>query len=306
MSSGAARHQPLVAIGVPVYNGERFLEATLDCLLAQTYRHIEIIVSDNASTDGTAAICQRYAQQDPRVKHARTEINVGACGNIRRLAGMFRGEYFKLSNADDLVDPEFVARCVEVLESDPSVALVCTLSRLIDMDGRPLRNYQDDMHICDSSPVDRFLRILERIRLTNSIQGVGRADILRELFLRHGSYDGSDMVMLAAIAARGGIHQIQQVMFDRRMHEWSASAKSGDHKATQEYLDPATSGAVSAYLTRIACGYVAEGLRAPLPAGIRTQLAYKAMRSLISQRGALAREWMSILRTPFRASRNMT
>lgn len=305
MSIGAAGHQPLVVIGVPVYNGERFLEATLDCLLAQTYRHIEIIVSDNASTDGTAAICQRYAQRDPRVKHARTEVNVGACGNIRRLAGMIRGKYFKLSNADDLVDPEFVARCVEVLESEPSVALVCTLSRLIDMDGRQMRNYQDDMHICESSPVDRFSRILERIRLTNSIQGVGRADILRELFLRHGSYDGSDMVMLAAIAARGGIHQIQKVRFDRRMHEWSASAKSGDHIATQEYLDPASSGAVSAYLTRIAFGYVAEGFRAPLPASIRMKLVYKALRSLISQRGALAREWMSMLRTPFGASRDL-
>ena len=106
MSREAPGHQPLVAIGVPVYNGERFLEATLDCLLAQTYRNIEIIVSDNASTDGTAAICKRYAQLDPCVKHARTEINVGANGNIRRLAGMFRGEYFKLSNADDLVGPE--------------------------------------------------------------------------------------------------------------------------------------------------------------------------------------------------------
>jgi glycosyltransferase involved in cell wall biosynthesis len=305
MSSGAAGRQPLVTIGVPVYNGERFLEATLDCLLAQTYRNIEIIVSDNASTDGTAAICARYAQRDRRVQHARTEINVGASGNIRRLAGMLRGEYFKLSNADDLVEPEFVARCVEVLESDPTVALVCTLSRLIDMDDRQLRNYQDDMHICESSPVDRFLRILARIRLTNSIQGVGRADILRELFLRHGSYDGADMVMLAAISARGGIHQIQQVMFDRRMHEWSASAKCGDHRATQEYLDPATSGAVPAYLTRIACGYVAEGFRAPLPASIRMQLVYKALRSLISQRGVLAREWMSILRTPFGASRNL-
>lgn len=305
MSREAPGHQPLVAIGVPVYNGERFLEATLDCLLAQTYRNIEIIVSDNASTDGTAAICKRYAQLDPRVKHARTEINVGANGNIRRLAGMFRGEYFKLSNADDLVGPEFVARCVEVLESDPSVALVCTLSRLIDMDGRPLRNYQDDMHICESSAVDRFVRILERIRLTNSIQGVGRGGILRELFLRHGSYDGADMVMLAAIAARGGIHQIQQVMFDRRMHEWSASSRSGDAKATQEYLDPATTGAVSAYLTRIACGYVAEGFRAPFSAGIRMKLAYKALRSLVSQRGALAREWISILRTPFGASRSV-
>jgi glycosyltransferase involved in cell wall biosynthesis len=140
MSSGAAGREPLVTIGVPVYNGERFLEATLDCLLAQTYRNIEIIVSDNASTDGTAAICARYAQRDRRVQHARTEINVGASGNIRRLAGMLRGEYFKLSNADDLVEPEFVARCVEVLESDPTVALVCTLSRLIDMDDRQLRN----------------------------------------------------------------------------------------------------------------------------------------------------------------------
>jgi len=288
--------RPLVTIGVPAYNSGRFIGATLDCLLAQTHQNIEVVVSDNASTDDTQEIVRRYARLDGRVRYSRSDTNVGAAGNIRRLAGMITGQYFKLTNSDDIVDPEFVAQCVEILESCPDVVLACSMSRLIDMDGNALRNYSDDMHVCESSAASRFARIVLRIRLTNSLQGVGRSDVLRELFLRHGSYDGADMVMLAAVAARGQIHQIPRVMFHRRIHAWSASAKAGDHEATQQYLDPAMTNQVPAYLTRIHCGYLAEALRAPLPLFEKASLLRSAARSLISQRQAFMLEWAAILR----------
>ena len=73
--------QPTVSLGLPVYNGENYLAATLDALLAQTYRDFELIICDNASTDGTEAIGRRYAAADRRVRYHRNAENIGASAN---------------------------------------------------------------------------------------------------------------------------------------------------------------------------------------------------------------------------------
>ena len=86
-STAARRLQnaaPLVSIGVPVYNGERLLGRTLESLLAQTYTHLEIIISDNASTDSTPAIAREFADRDPRVRYVRNETNIGAIPTFSR------------------------------------------------------------------------------------------------------------------------------------------------------------------------------------------------------------------------------
>jgi len=70
---------------MPVYNGERYLRLALDALLAQTYRDFTVVISDNASTDGTPAICREYADRDPRVRYVRQSENLGAAGNINAL-----------------------------------------------------------------------------------------------------------------------------------------------------------------------------------------------------------------------------
>src|SRR4051812_43091384 len=100
--------KPTLSIGIPVYNGARYLRMTLDSLLAQTYRDFEIIISDNASTDDTELICRAYAARDPRVRYHRAPVNLGAPANYRRAFDLSTGDYFKWQNADDIIAPTFV------------------------------------------------------------------------------------------------------------------------------------------------------------------------------------------------------
>src|SRR5688500_17690003 len=99
---------PRVTVGVPVYNGEKLLAAALDSLLAQTYRNFKVIISDNASTDGTREIGESYARKDERVVYTRNEKNIGAAGNLNRLVALADTPYFKWAAYDDLIAPTFL------------------------------------------------------------------------------------------------------------------------------------------------------------------------------------------------------
>jgi len=113
------KQTPLVSIGVPVYNGEKSLARTLDCLLGQTYRNIELILSDNASTDATADICQTYGARDGRIRYVRQPSNLGLHGNWTFVADQATGEFFMWAAADDHWEPEFVEVLVNALLAHP-------------------------------------------------------------------------------------------------------------------------------------------------------------------------------------------
>ena len=117
---------PRVSIGLPVYNGERFLARAIDSLLAQDFVDFELVISDNASTDGTGEISRDYAARDPRIRYHRNERNIGAVGNFNRTLDLASGEYFKWAAHDDWCAPQFLGRCVEVLDDDPSTVLCFT------------------------------------------------------------------------------------------------------------------------------------------------------------------------------------
>ena len=292
----AAVREPRVCIGVPVYNGERYLEETLRCLLDQSYGDIEILISDNASSDGTADICRRIASADPRVHYFRNATNLGSTGNLRRLGALARGTYFKIANADDLCATDLVASCVEVLDLDPEVVLSCGQMRLIDADGRDVRPYEDDMHLRSPDPVERFRGVIGRVRMTGAFQGVMRTRLARVLLPRYGGYNGGDMVVLAAAAIHGQVHQIPRVLFFRRIHAASATAKT-DHAEMQAYLDPARTHTLPAYLTRMHLGYLREIGRAPVSWAIKQRLALAVARSLASQRNDWGRELVGAARS---------
>ena len=114
---------PRVTIGLPVYNGQNYLVETLESLLAQTYTDFELVISDNASTDRTEAICRQYAAGDARIRYYRNDENIGASANYNRAFELGRGEYFKWAAHDDLLAPTYLERCVEVLDANPDVVL---------------------------------------------------------------------------------------------------------------------------------------------------------------------------------------
>src|SRR5215813_13707549 len=139
--------KPRVTIGLPVYNGERFLEQTLDSLLVQSYADFELIISDNASTDRTEEICRVYALKERRIRYSRNEANRGYAWNYNHLFALSTGEYFKWATADDVCQPNYLARCVDVLDSDPSIVLAFPKTRFIDETGELLETTDSDWNI---------------------------------------------------------------------------------------------------------------------------------------------------------------
>ena len=127
---------PKVAIGLPVYNGERYLEAALDAIQAQTFTDYEVVICDNASTDRTEAICRAYEARDQRIRYYRNPANIGAAPNFNRTFELADGEYFKWFAADDLITPDYLEQCVAALDRNPDAVLCYTRVLVIDDDGK--------------------------------------------------------------------------------------------------------------------------------------------------------------------------
>ncbi len=134
---------PYVSIGLPVYDGERFLAETLDSLLAQTFEDLELIISDNASTDRTQEICKDYLAKDRRIRYYRNDQNLGAARNYNRVFELSTGKYFKWAAHDDLCASALTERCVEVLDSEPSAVMCYARTIIIDEHGKHQKDFDD-------------------------------------------------------------------------------------------------------------------------------------------------------------------
>src|SRR5437868_2832321 len=128
--------KPLVSLAMPVYNGEAFLADAIRSCLAQDYHNFELIITDNASTDGTEKICRGFAASDSRVRYIRNERNLGAGPNFNRGFELGSGKYLKWCAADDRISPNFVSACVAVLEENPEVVLAYGETKSIDSSGQ--------------------------------------------------------------------------------------------------------------------------------------------------------------------------
>ncbi len=209
---------PRISIGLPVYNGENFVKEALDSLLAQTFEDFELIISDNASTDATSEICRAYTAKDPRVRYYRNNENIGAAPNFNRLFELSSGEYFKWAHHDDMCAPEYLERCIEVLDREPSAMICHPKTRIIDEHGNHIKNYDDLLDFRSSNPHERFREYLfRRAGLWNAIWGLIRVSELRKTRL-HGSYLASDQVLLGELILRGKIYQVPERLFFRRFH----------------------------------------------------------------------------------------
>src|SRR4051794_31621660 len=132
-----------VSIGMPVFNGKSYVEDALRSLLAQDYPDFDVIISDNASTDGTEELCRGYAQRDPRVRYFRNAQNIGAAKNFTRVFERSSAKYFMWAAHDDLWAPTYVSKCVAALEENPGCALCGTGIQFIDEAGRAARYSRD-------------------------------------------------------------------------------------------------------------------------------------------------------------------
>ncbi len=207
----------LVSIGMPVYNAQRHLRESLDSLLAQDHTELEIIVSDNASTDGTEAICRSYAERDARIRYHRSDTNRGAVWNFNHVLELARGEYFMWAAHDDLRVPEYVSRCLGMLDNQADAVLCCTDVRFIDQAGRPVEPWNG---LAGIRPAGRTVRArvneIARGRCWWDYYGLIRTKVLRQTRGAQSVW-GFDVVMLMELCLRGPVAIIREPLFVYRI-----------------------------------------------------------------------------------------
>jgi glycosyltransferase involved in cell wall biosynthesis len=279
---------PRVSLGLPVYNGESHLAEALDSLLGQSLQDFEIIISDNHSTDATEAICRGYAARDRRIRYARSDQNRGAAWNFNRVLDLARGRHFKWTSANDLHAPDYLIRCVEVLDARPEVVLCYPKTKLIDDSGVVTADCEDNLDLPWPQAARRFKEFFTRIRLSNAFLGVIRPEVLRRTG-KLGAYPGSDVVLLGELSMHGVFVEVPEVLFYRRKEKRNV-ARDQSLTDLQEFYDPGSGGKVFMRTWRHQYEYLRAALRAPLPLSERARIAAYIARVCISVRGELARE----------------
>lgn len=275
---------PLLGVGMPVYNGGRFLEPALDSLLAQTFDDFELVISDNASTDHTEEVCRRVAAEDPRVRYVRQSRNLGANPNFNAVRRLARGKYFKWASANDLCAPTFFAECVEVLEERRDVVVCYPRTRLIDEEDEPIEDYGEDIVLEEDSPVSRFTGVVDRLALNNVFNGVMRARAL-EAVGEMKQYLGSDLPLMAGLALRGKFHQVPEYLFFRRMGPESQTTIRKARGDTDDYHYDERQTMLKQYVD-----YFDVVLRAPLSLGDKARLVGALLRRANWHRRILAND----------------
>jgi len=286
------RGRSRVSIGVPVYNGERYLGAALDSLLTQTYEDFELVICDNASTDRSGEIAQSYAAKDKRVRYARNQKNLGAARNYRRTFELSSGAYFRWAPADDLSGPELLARCVEILDREPSVVLVNPKTSFIDEHGRLLSQFCDGLHLPSPRASERLQQLLERLRYVNAFYGLMRADVMRSTRLL-GVYPGADIVFLAELSLYGAFWEVPEVLFYRRFHP--AASSSMDRVRLRTFWDPNPRRRIYLREWRHFLELLHAVARAPLDATEKMRAGRFLMMRALWNRQTLARELLAAM-----------
>jgi glycosyltransferase involved in cell wall biosynthesis len=211
-----SNHQPRLSIGLPVYNGDKFFKEALDSLLAQTFEDLELIISDNASTDKTEEICKAYAIQDKRIRYYRNHNNIGCARNFNRVFELSTGEYFKWAAHDDLHAPNFLNKCIEILDQDSSIILCHCQTYFINEKGDFLENYNIKLKTESPKAHERFHELLAKHFCYQSY-GVIRADVLRKTPLM-GNHAIADIILLLRLGLLGRFYEIPEYLFFARYH----------------------------------------------------------------------------------------
>ncbi len=228
----------LVTIGMPAYNGGRYLAKALDSLLAQDYQSWELVISDDCSTDDTEQVARAYAGGDGRIRYVRQTTNLGEMANFNFALSQARGSYFMWAADHDMWQPTFISRCVAALEAKPEAVLAYPQSLLVDEDGAVVEEMDDQIDLEQTSALDRYKHLIWRLSICNMIYGVARRDAM----VAAGGYRdvlAPDRLVLARLALQGTILRTGGFLYLRRRNR-PAETPDGARLRQLADLNPAT------------------------------------------------------------------
>jgi glycosyltransferase involved in cell wall biosynthesis len=228
---------PKVTVGLPVFNGERYLRISIESILRQTFSDFEFLIVDNASTDSTEQICREYAASDSRIRYCKNDINIGAPRNFNKVFSLSIGTYLKWSTADDYVAPDYIEKCLEVLERDSDTVLCYPRAILVDSEGRAISKYDDALKVQQPLASDRFIHLLSNIKLAHQHLGLIRTSALKRTSL-HGTHIASDINFLAELSLFGKFYEFPEYLLFRRLHTGSSSWDRKSDNRQIEWCDP--------------------------------------------------------------------
>ena len=210
----------LVSIGMPVYNEERFIRQALESVLSQSFEDFKLIISDNASTDGTADIYREYAARDHRIHYYRSETNIGSMANFNRTFELSNSEYFFWASGHDLRHRTFISQCVEILENDESVVLCYPQSKWLKYDdtlGEVIHSH------VETRGLGRFLKfnvVLWGLQYGYPIYGIMRSSALKKTGLIGTAKIGADIVLLTELSFYGTFAEVSEpLLYIRRSND---------------------------------------------------------------------------------------
>jgi glycosyltransferase involved in cell wall biosynthesis len=285
---------PRLSIGLPVYNGENFLAESLEALLGQSYEDFELILSDNASTDGTADICRSYASRDPRIRYFRQPRNIGSAPNHNFVIEQARGELFKHASHDDLYARDLIKRCVAALDEHPEAVLAHSWSAVIDGAGAVTELVEYPVNTAAPRAPER-LRSMLFDGWGDDEGGVVRLDVLRRTPL-HASYHFADRTFTAELALHGPFYIVPDWLYFRREHP-GQGGKTASVRRRCANLDPRRASRLTNPTSRLYAeyilGYVAAIRRAPLSRAERRECCRLVARFVATRSVPVAKRTLS-------------
>jgi glycosyltransferase involved in cell wall biosynthesis len=228
---------PCVSIGLPVFNGEKYLRKSIESILEQTFQDFELIISDNGSTDETESICREYAARSDKIRFYRQNENMGAAANFEFVFQKSRGKYFKWQGHDDYAYPEFLEKCVARLEADPQAVLCQSHVALIDSNDVQIGVYaHEDFNTNDPDPIERFAGRLRNNRCAE-IHGLLPRRVLANTE-RLGPFVSHDRCLLSHLSLMGRFLDIPEVLFAFRIHPQQFTRDVMGRADAMNWLDP--------------------------------------------------------------------
>jgi glycosyltransferase involved in cell wall biosynthesis len=289
-----------VSVGLPVYNGERYLEVAIRSVLAQSWTELELVICDNGSTDRTEAICRRFVAQDPRVRYHRNARNIGAAGNFCLTFELASGAYFRWLSVDDYIGPTWIEKCLALLEAHEDAVLACTKTVFVDEHGAELRPYDEVQALEQPRACDRFRAVLDQDSWCNAVYGLTRRETLARTALV-GAFPASDKALLAELAMHGRFLEVSEPLFFRRIHPGAYSYGISSER-DREFYTPKSSNRsapmIRAWRHRIANARAV--MRSPAGITDKIRMLEHVLRRAWWQYDELLREAGNLIRGPGR------
>jgi glycosyltransferase involved in cell wall biosynthesis len=251
---------PCVSVCLPVYNGETYISDAISSICQQTFEDLEVIISDNASTDGTQALCREAATHDSRIRYFRSDTNRGLAWNHNRAFELATGRYLVWLCHDDLMEPNYIRRCVEGIQQDADTLICFTNANYIDGEGNVMQRVDLANPGAAETPSERFHHILYDNGC--AIYGLMKMEFLKQTRL-HAGYADSDRVLLAEMGLRGRFRMIPDYLYSRRMHPLQTTAIRDRWERTLIF-DPSKVGKATCPWWREFFGFMVAIRRAPL------------------------------------------